>query len=84
VPDCFEDKSKLAINLTNTFDKKTGEREPKVNEYSPPKPHKYRDEAEIELGMKDFITRVQVDPIENPHGLSVFAQKPKFITDKER
>ena len=84
MPDVFEDKSKLASDNTNTFDKRTGERKPKANEYSPPKPHRFRDEAEIELGMKDFITRVKIDPIENPHALSVFAQKPKFITDKEK
>ena len=39
---------------------------------------------EIEPGMKDFELRPKKHEIENPHNLSVFADRPKFITDKER
>jgi hypothetical protein len=34
--------------------------------------------------MKDFMLRVRPPLIDNPHNLSVFAARPKFITDKEK
>ena len=34
--------------------------------------------------MKDFLLRVRPPPIDNPYNLSVFAARPKYITDKEK
>jgi len=86
VPDVFADKVKIAEDTLNRIDRKTGVKIPHVNEYDPPKDHKFRDEAEIEIGMNDFMLppRIHAPAMENPHGLSVFAQRPKFITDKEK
>jgi len=39
---------------------------------------------EIEPGMRDFELRLKKHQIENPHNLSVFSDKPKFITEKAR
>ena len=84
VPDCFNAKMTTEKFNNNYVDKKTGQKINLRGEYSPPKPHKYRDEVEIEPGMKDFELRFKVDKMENPHGLSVFAQRPRYITDKEK
>ena len=54
------------------------------NEYLDPKNHVFREEKEIELGMKDFELKVGKIEIENPHGLSVFEKKPKYLIDKEK
>lgn len=34
--------------------------------------------------MKDFELRVGKINIENPHGLSVFEKRPKFLVEKEK
>lgn len=34
--------------------------------------------------MKDFELRVGKIDIENPHGLSVFEKRPKFLIEKEK
>ena len=34
--------------------------------------------------MKDFDLRFKVDEIENPKGLSVFNDKPKYIVEREK
>lgn len=82
VPDVFEDKSLLAKVSYNKFDKKVGKHIPVAKEYEAPKPPVFRTEKEIELGMKDFERRFKPDPIENPHNLSAFDSKPKFIAEK--
>jgi hypothetical protein len=84
VPDVFADKNRKAIDEKNTVDKKTGTLIPIINEYVAPKAYKFRDEFEVELGMKDFLLRTKPPAIDNPKGLSVFAARPKYITDKEK
>ena len=54
VPDCITHKQRLATSLANAFDAKSGTMKPVVNEYSIPKDHEFRKEAEMELGQKDF------------------------------
>ena len=58
------------------------QRVPKVQEYENPKPHVYRDEKEIEPGMKDFELRFKPDPMPNPHNLSAFDKFPKYHQDR--
>ncbi len=65
------------------MNKTTGERRPRPNEYLDPKNPKFRDEFEVIGDMKDFQLRIQPQTIDNPHGLSVFQQIPKFIIEKE-
>lgn len=65
-------------------DAKTKEKTLITGEYQNPKAYKFREEIEIEPGMKDFMLRVRPPLIDNPHNLSVFAARPKFITDKEK
>jgi hypothetical protein len=84
VPDNFDYKTAKAIDEMYKFDKKTGEKTLSTKQYENPKNHKFRDEVEIEPGMKDFILRVRPPLIDNPHNLSVFASRPKYITDKEK
>jgi hypothetical protein len=55
-----------------------------ANEYSPSKPHLFRDAKEIEVGMKDFMLSFKIPTMDNPHGLSVFDTRPKYISEKER
>lgn len=57
---------------------------PRPNEYSPPKDPVFRQEKEIERGMIDFHLRVKPEPMPNPHGLSVFEQRPKFLVDRDK
>jgi len=54
VPDIFEDKTLMSRTHNTYFNKDTGQVMPVANEYTPPKPHKFRDEFELEPGMKDF------------------------------
>lgn len=83
VPDCFKDKCKKSRGDMTII--KNGIRVPKPdNEYSVPKAHKFREEKEIEPGMKDFELRFKPDPMENPNGLSVFEQRPKYQVEKEK
>ena len=63
---------------------KTGKPFKYSNEYSDPKNHIFRDEKEIEIGMKDFELRVGKINIENPHGISVFEKRPRFLIEKEK
>lgn len=84
VPDIFADKNRKAIDEMNTKNKKTGALTPILNEYVAPKPPKFRDEFEVEPGMKDFLLRTKPPMIDNPKGLSVFAARPRYITDKEK
>lgn len=66
------------------FNLKTKKPEKLSQEYNDPKSHCYRDLKEILPGMKDFNLRFKVDEIENPNGLSVFVDKPKYIVDREK
>lgn len=84
VPDVFADKNRKAIDEMNTKNKKTGTLIPILNEYVASKAHKFRDEFEIELGMTDFLLRTKPPGMDNPKGLSVFAARPKYQTDKEK
>ena len=84
VPDCFNAKVTVEKFNNNLVSKRTGKSESLRVEYSPPKAHKFRDEVEIEPGMSDFALRFKVDKMDNPHALSVFAARPRFITDKEK
>lgn len=84
MPDNFDYKTAKAIDEMYKVSKKTGEKTLITTEYENPKSHKFRDEVEIEPGMTDFMLRVRPPPIDNPHNLSVFAARPKFITDKEK
>jgi hypothetical protein len=84
VPDVFADKNRKVIDEKNRVDKATGKLIPIVSEYVAPKDPKFRDEFEVEPGKKDFLLRTKPPAIDNPHGLSVFASRPKFITDKEK
>ena len=79
----IEDKLWLAKSNWTKRDKTTGQRVPKVNEYQPPRDPVFRVEKEIELGMTDFALRVKPEPFDNPHGLSAFEQRPKFLVDRE-
>jgi len=76
---------RLAEALSNEIDGQ-GLRKPKVNEWKLPKPHQFRKDAELDFGQRDFYLppMIKPNPIENPNGLSVFAARPKFITDKEK
>ena len=75
VPKVFDDKARLADNLMNEVDKKTGLKKPKINEYVVPKPHQFRKDVELDFGQIDMSLPPMIKPdgIENPHGLSVFA-----------
>jgi hypothetical protein len=73
----------LAYKNLNKYDRKVGKSIPTANEYAAPKPPVFRTEKEIEVGMKDFERRFKPDPIENPHALSVFDQKPRYQMLKE-
>ena len=84
VPDCFEDKANLAKSLLMKKDRATGMFRPRVNEYSPPRDHVFRQEKEIERGMIDFHLRVKPEPIPNPKGLSAFEQRPKYQVEYEK
>ena len=84
VPDNFDLKNNKAIDEMYKVDSKTKDKSLITEEYQNPKGHKFRDEMEIEPGMKDFMLRVRPPPIDNPHNLSVFAARPKYITDKEK
>ena len=57
---------------------------PKVNEYENPKNPVFRDEKEIEPGMKDFELRFKVDPMENPNFISVFDKLPKYHAERAK
>lgn len=70
--------------MLTIMNKTTGERKPKPNEYYDPKNPKFREEFEVIGDMKDFQLRIKPQIIDNPHGLSVFQQIPKFITEKEK
>jgi hypothetical protein len=83
VPDCFADKNRKAIDEMNTKTK-SGVLVPILNEYFASKAHKFRDEFEVEVGMVDFLLRTKPPIMDNPKGLSVFAARPKYITDKEK
>ena len=50
VPNVFDDKARLADNIMNEVDKKTGLKKPKVNEYTVPKPHQFRKDVELDFG----------------------------------
>lgn len=84
VPDVFADKNRKAIDEKNTKDKKTGQLIPIISEYVQPKAYQFRDEFEVEPGKSDFLLRTKPPAINNPKGLSVFAARPKYITDKEK
>jgi hypothetical protein len=84
VPDNFAYKNKKAIDEMYKVDKKAGSKTLITREYENPKAHKFRDELEIEPGMKDFTLRVRPPQIDNPHNLSVFAARPKYLTDKAK
>lgn len=84
VPDVFEDKSKKAHHDITEWSRAHKQRVPKVDEYENPKPPVFRDEKEIEPGMKDFELRFKPDPVENPHFLSVFNKLPKYHFEREK
>ena len=84
VPDCFEDKLASAKALNNKYDKKSQSMVPVQNEYVMPAAHKFRDEFEVEIGMKDFLLRTKPPKIDNPHFLSVFDKKPKYHAEREK
>lgn len=75
VPDVFETKNALAKEL-----KKQGA----IREYSPPKDHEFRNFDTLAFGQQDFVLKTKPEKIENPHGLSAYAQIPKYIWDKEQ
>jgi hypothetical protein len=62
----------------HNFDLKTKKPIKKNLEYENPQKHCYRDLMEIELGMTDFKLSYHCDPVENPHFLSVFQDRPKY------
>jgi len=84
VPDCFKQKNIIAADNMHGFNQQTKKRELLSQEYVPPKDHKFRDEKEIERGMQDFLLRSKLPLMENPHGLSAFAEKPKYQQVEER
>ena len=63
------------------FNLKSRRREKLPQNYADPKRHEYRDLKEIIPGTKDFDLRFKCDVIDNPKGLSVFADRPKYIVD---
>lgn len=84
VPDNFDLKNEKALDEMYKRDAKTKSKTLITEQYKNPKDYKFREEVEIEPGMKDFLLRVRPPPIDNPHNLSVFAARPKYITDKEK
>jgi len=82
VPDCNDEKKKQIINNLHYYDHKTKKYELLPTKYVPPSQN-FREEKEIIAGEKDFISRVVPDPLINPHSISVFQEKPRFVTDKE-
>lgn len=84
VPDVFEDKCKKGHNDMTVYNPQVHYRVPKVQEYENPKDPVFRDEKEIEPGMKDFELRFKPDPMENPHFLSVFDKLPRYHADRAR
>jgi hypothetical protein len=84
VPDVFEDKCRKATKDLTVYDKSMRQRVPRLNEYENPKKPVYREEKEIEPGMKDFELRFKPDPIENPNFISVFDKLPRYHADKYR
>ena len=77
-------KKDLAYDQMYGYNLKSKQTVKLPQEYDDPKPHEYRKMREILPGEADFNLRFKVDEIENPKGLSVFADKPKYITDKEK
>ena len=84
VPDCFAEKNKTAIDNKYSFNLHTKKQELIPRDWVPPKDPVFRKEMEIEPGTKDFELRPKKHQIDNPNNLSVFADRPKFITEKER
>jgi hypothetical protein len=79
----LEAKKETAFDNRCGYDKARKRRIQLSQDYANPKDPKFRPGFEIEPGMKDFNLRPKIDVFENPHGLSVFAARPKFLTDKE-
>ena len=63
-----------------------GVKVPKIDEYVMPKDPQFRKDTELDFGQIDFSLppMIKPNPMDNPHGLSVFAQRPKMFTDKEK
>lgn len=59
VPLVNDDKKKEAKKKLNKWNKESGQFKPVPNEYSPPKPHQYREVYEVPIGQKDFVLRVK-------------------------
>ena len=84
VPDVFEDKCKKANKDMTVYESSMRQRVPRVNEYDNPKKPVFRDEKEIEPGMKDFELQFKPDSMENPSFISVFDKLPRYHADRAR
>ena len=71
-PDCGAEKLKQANSNMYNYDLKTKKQVLKPSTWTNPVPYVHREEKEIEVGMKDFITRPKLDKLDNPKALSVF------------
>ena len=54
VPDCTDEKKRIAYDQMLGFNLKTRKREMMSQEYSPKKDHKFREDIELAQGAKDF------------------------------
>ena len=82
MPDVFHEKVRTAIDNKYSYNTTTRRKELLPREWQAPKDPEFRKEAEIEPGMHDFILRPKTIQMENPHGLSVFNTRPKYIEQK--
>ena len=83
VPDCLDSKKSVATDKKYGFDLRTRSKVKLSQEYEDPRPHRYRDEAEIQPGMADFMLRSKPVVIDNPHGLSSLKELPRQLTDHQ-
>lgn len=84
VPDCFAEKNKTAIDNKFSFNTTARKRELVPREWIAPRDPVFRQEMEIEPGMKDFVLKPKKERMENPNNISVFNNKPNFITKREQ
>lgn len=84
VPDCFAEKNRTAVDNKYSYNIQQKKKELIPREWAAPKDPVFRKEMEIEPGMKDFELRPKKHQMENPHNLSVFSDRPKFLVEKER
>lgn len=84
VPDVFHEKVKTAVDHKYSFNLTTRRRTLIPRDWLPPKDPVFREEFEVQPGRADFNLRPRKLQMENPHNLSVFQVKPKYIAEREK